>query len=221
MKLKNTLYSLLPLFSLASNVYADPIQFSVLSYTANSFTFELNGAMPTTSSTTLSQPTQLDIEFTGNLWQGGETFPGSAATGSSGSSNTISVTSVFNGDGGIASISHTGGYGGFATGEDYSFIGFNASSIAGLTAIGTPVTVSFPTNFFGQAVTDLNTSGTGSFDLYWGNVSGGNGSGNQLLASEAVVNGQIVSAVPVPGAVWLFSSALAGFGLMRQRTKTA
>jgi hypothetical protein len=77
----------------------------------------------------------------------------------------------------------------------------------GLTSIDAPVQVSL---FYSDVLTDSG----GDFSLEFNSQISG------FLAQDDGALTGTVSAVPIPAAVWLFGSALAGLGWMRRR-KTA
>jgi PEP-CTERM motif len=180
---------------LGPSALASPIQFTVDSYTSNSLTFTLSGTMPSVNPGTLFDgPNEIDINYSGNLFDGPEYV-----------SYQNSLTGdPLTGDGGLVQ-GNTGGYG--STPTNYSWMYFN-NDLTGLSGSGTAVTL-----IWGGA-DELNTDGTGSFDLYWGNLTYGpdpNGAKNILLSSVDVADGQIQGATPAPEPGTL---ALMGLGLV-------
>ncbi len=104
---------------------------------------------------------------------------------------------------------------------------FGGSS--GGTSYGTDVLIRAKDQF-GNLITEVSvdhTLGLGwrtvTFDSSWANITTLEMSGSVLYESIPSAGGAydniVVSTVPVPAAVWLFSSALAGLGWLRLRKK--
>ena len=152
--------------------------------------------MPTANSG-ITIPDQIDINYSGNLYLDDGSIH----------SNSLSADPLI-GDGGLVS-GNTGGFG--ITPTDYSWLWFG-NNLSDLVGSNTPVTLTW------GGASLLNTSGTGSFDLYWSNLADGPGNGNELLASVSVVNGKIMSStVPEPTTIALVGLGLAGFAAARRR----
>jgi hypothetical protein len=174
---------------------ADPIRFEVLNYSSDSLTFAIFGTMPVSSSLTQAFPFRniLGINYSGNLWIGGQTYE----------PNSLSELPI-SGAGPLI----VGNTGGFGTPTNYSWLQFS-NDLTGLTGSGFPVILTWGGGNF------LNTSGTGSIDLYWGNLISGPDpaqSRNLLLASVQVENGRVVhNPIPEKGT---FALIITGFLLL-------
>jgi MYXO-CTERM domain-containing protein len=174
------------------------VTFTVHSYTSNSLTFSISGQMPAVDPGTLVDgPSEIDIRYTGNLWVGGNVY----------SANSLTADPI-TGAGGL----QQGNTGGFGLADNYSWLYF-ANPLTGLNGTGNPVTLTWDGSAY------LNTSGTGSFELYWGNLSYGvnqQAGLNVLLGSVDVLRGEIVgnpsNEVPEPT-----GAALVGLGLLALR----
>lgn len=185
---------------------ASAIELKIDSYTSDSLTFTLSGDMPATNPGTLADgPGEIDLLYTGNLWSGG----------TSTTYNSLSA-SPFVGDGRL-NVGNTGGFANIA--RNYSWLLFD-TDLTGLAGTGKAVTLSWSGANF------LNTSGTGSIDLYWGNLARGvdaSGKANMLLASVSIVDGRIVGAagpgtdVPEPASLALFAAGAAALVARRRR----
>jgi len=182
---------------------AAAIELKVYSYTGSSITFSLSGAMPGTNPGTLDDgPAQIDLLYTGNLWSGGN-FIGT---------NSLSAT-PFIGSGPLAD-GFTGGYA--AVEQDYSWLLFE-NDLTGLQGSGQAVTL----NFGSGALLDI--LGTGTIDLYWGNLRIGpdaSGRNNILLSSVSIVDGRIVvddGEVPEPVTLAMFGIGAASLAAARRR----
>jgi hypothetical protein len=67
-----------------------------------------------------------------------------------------------------------------------------------------------------------NASTVSTADVYWDvNSTGTSAAWSNAGAAGAVSNSFQVSSVPLPGAVWLFATALAGFGAVRRKASKA
>ncbi len=99
------------------------------------------------------------------------------------------------------------------------------TGLSGLNLLGT-VLASSPGQDIGLSILlsgqTLNGAGTqGEYTIVVGDQSGVGGEYRMALeASTTARYNTVVSAVPVPGAVWLFGSALAGFAGLRRRKAT-
>lgn len=179
---------------------AAAVQITVNDYTAQSITFTINGDMPTSATGYPSlYASQLDILFTGNLFSAG------ANQYASNNASGIAFTGL---------SSSYGNTGNFGTATNYTWLQFSAD-LNGLSGTGNAVTVTWD-----RAL--LNTSGTGSFDFYWGNlfrtINPADGA-NMLLDSVSVVNGTIDGGteVPEPASIALFGASLAAVAFARRR----
>ncbi len=174
------------------------VRFTVNDYTSSSITFTLDGEMPGADGTAPARfPDEIDILYTGTLWSGSTMDY---------ASNTLSAD-PFDGAGGLW-FGNTGGFGGQTT---YSWLGFN-NDLTGLSGTGNAVTLTWGGTDY------LNTMGTGTIALYWGNVFEGadpDGIRNILLGSVRVVDGRIVdeNEVPEPASLALFGASLAVLAL--------
>jgi hypothetical protein len=183
---------------------ASAIVLKVNAYTGHSVTFTLTGQMPATNPGTLADgPAEIDLNYEGNLWSGGKYV----------AANTVSGSPI-TGSGNLA-IGNTGGFSNTPT--NYSWMYF-ANDLTGLEGSGNQVTLSW------DGVDVLNTNGTGSFDLYWGNLSGGpdaTGVRNILLSTVKVVDGRIVDDangdVPEPGTLALMGISAIALAARRRR----
>jgi hypothetical protein len=174
------------------------VTFTVHSYTSSSVTFSISGQMPAVDPGNLVDgPSEIDIRYTGNLWVGGNAY----------SANSLTADPI-TGAGGL----NQGNTGGFGLADNYSWLYFN-NALTGLNGTGNQVTLSWDGSAY------LNTIGTGSFELYWGNLSFGvneQAGYNVLLGSVDVLRGEIVgnpsNEVPEPT-----GAALLGLGLLALR----
>ena len=135
-----------------ATAHAAAIIFTVNSYTSNSLTFTLSGQMPATAPAALANsPVEIDINYGGTLYTGDGSYH----------ANALSAAPLIG-----VSFSHgnTGGFGDTPT--NYSWLYFT-SSLEALSGTNSQVTLTW-----GGALL-LNTSGTGSFDLYWANLASG------------------------------------------------
>lgn len=180
---------------------ASAIEMKVNAYTGHSVTFTLTGQMPTVDPGTLQDgPSEIDLNYGGNLWIGGNHY----------SANVLSGSPIA-GSGSLL-YGNTGGFG--STPTNYSWLFFE-NDLTGLHGTGTQVTLSW------DGSNALNTAGTGSFDLYWSNLTPGpdaTGVRNVLLSSVRVVNGQIVdNDLPEPGTLALMGLSAIAFAARRRR----
>jgi hypothetical protein len=116
-------------------------------------------------------------------------------------------------------LSGAGGLNGGNTGNydlawDFSWLYF-ANNLTGLSGTGAPVKLTW------QGASYLNTLGTGTIDLYWGNLTAGPdaaGKRNLLLGSVKIAGGKIVgNDVPEPASIALFGICAGALGLARRR----
>ena len=182
----------------AVSLSAAAVDMKVASYTANSVTFSLTGKIPSSHPNLADGPMEIDLLYTGSLYNG------PAFTGAS---NALSASPLVGS--GAMTMGYTGGYG---LPVNYSWMYFQ-NDLTGLAGTKDFVTLSFGNNF-------LNTLGTGSFDLYWGNLADGVDAAHQrnvLLSSVKVVNGVVNGKVPEPGSVALLGLAALGIAAVRRR----
>lgn len=176
---------------------ASAIEIKVNAYTANSLTFTLTGAMPTTHGTLADGPNEIDLAYTGNLWSGGTTRV----------ANSLDARPIL-GSGAFLQ----GSTGGFGLSTDYSWFYF-ANDLTGLEGSGRQVTLTLASK-----TGLLNTLGTGTIDLYWGNLTGGTGNGSVLLSSVNIVDGKVVTSdVPEPAAPALLGLGTIALAVARRR----
>ncbi|WP_202033692.1 MULTISPECIES: PEP-CTERM sorting domain-containing protein [unclassified Massilia] len=182
---------------------AAAVQFTVNDYTTDSITFTLDGEMPTDASAYPSlNERQFNILYTGTLFSGGvNSFGGNVVSASpfSGASNP------------------GGNTGNFGSSTSYTWLQFD-NNLNGLQGSGSAVTVRWGRDL-------LNTLGTGTIALYWGNVFPGTDPAlgvNMFLDSVNVVNGQIDGAVdvPEPASLALFGASMAALAIARRRKQT-
>ena len=181
----------------AVSLSAAAVEMKVASYTANSVTFSLTGKIPSSHPNLDGLSDQIDLLYTGSLYAGSSNMF---------ASNTLSASPL---SGTSFSLGNTGGFG---LPLNYSWMTFH-NDVTGLSGTKDFVTLSFGGNF-------LNTLGTGSFDLYWGNLTLGIDAAQQrnvLLSSVKVVNGVVNGKVPEPGSVALLGLAALGFAVVRRR----
>jgi len=183
---------------------AAAIELKVHAYTGSSITFSLSGAMPGTNPGTLADgPAEIGLLYTGNLWSGGNFIGRNTLTGAP----IIGAGQLDDG--------FTGGYA--AVEQDFSWLLFE-NDLTGLQGSGQAVTLTFGSGAL------LNLLGTGTIDLYWGNLGVGpdaSGRDNVLLSSVSIVDGRIVDAddgeVPEPVTLAMFGIGAASLAASRRR----
>lgn len=202
--MKKLMLGLAAVLLVASQSAQAALVFVVQNYTASSVTFSLSGQMPTVTPWLNPGPSRLNLRYTGNLWAGGETEVAS----------TLSADPLA-GAGGL-DISFTGGFGG--TSENFTMFEFQ-NDLTSLFGTGAPVTLSWD----GSPL--LNTSGSGTFELFWGSIAQGvdpQQESNVPFGATQVVDGRIVTdagAVPEPAAIGLFGLGLLALGALRRRQR--